>query len=350
MNLRKSMITFFRGGALTAAGLALCANAFAGAFIFSDGANPARITHPVPYFGTGGDLTVRVCINPSSDAIAEMQVSVENSIAIWNQRQPVSPNLFLGGDNDIPGGAVDFESTLTHEVGHCLGLAHPNEATESGLPNADRNYTKTDPGPNGTRDLNAGTDGIRGSADDIRGDDINLHWFNIGINSPFLLTTPIDATTYSRDLADLPPGDTFAANADRTVGGSLGFTDSEAVMQQGAFTDEDQRGLGVDDVATLGLGMAGIDRTAGTADDYRPVLVFDGVQTGCDININVTGSSFAFCSVQGATINGNPNHVRLTQANVQLGSTANFNWFFNQNPVIVEELIFADGFEDPPPP
>lgn len=350
MSLRKPMITFCRGGALTAAALAVCGNAFAGAFIFADGANPARITHPVPYFGTGGDLTVRVCINPSSDAIAEMQVSVENTIAIWNQRQPVSPNLFLGGDNDIPGGAVDFESTLLHEVGHCLGLAHPNEATESGLPNVDRNYTKTSPGPNGTRDLNPGADGIRGSADDLRGDDINLHWFAIGINNPFQLTTPIDAGSHSRNPAFLPIPDTFVANADRTVGASLGFPDSEAVMQQGAFTDEDQRRLGVDDVATLGLGMAGLDRVAGSPDDYRPVLVFDGVQTGCDININVTGSSFAFCSVQGDLINGDPNHVRLTQANVQLGSTANFNWFFNQNPVIVEELIFADGFEDPPPP
>lgn len=327
--------------ALAGAGLAASANALAGAFIFADDEFPGRFTHPVPYFGTGGNLTVSVCIDPASESIADMQVSVENAIEVWNQRQPVSPNLFFDEDNNIPSGAVDFESTLLHEIGHCLGLAHPNEATESGLPAADRNYTKTHPGPNGMRDLEAGTDGIPGSADDARGDDINLHWFNIDINNPFVLTTPIDVSNYSRDLADLPTGDTFAANADRSVGAALGFSNTEAVMQQGAFFDEDQRQLAVDDVATLGLGMSGIDRTAGTADDYEPVLVFDGVQTGCDINITVTGTSFAFCSVQGQTIGGNNNHVRLTRANVQLGSANSYNWFFS-----FSEEIFADGFEE----
>ncbi|NCO20078.1 MAG: hypothetical protein GW900_08560 [Gammaproteobacteria bacterium] len=327
-----------------ALGLALPGAALAGAFIFASGSNPNVITHPTPYTGTGGDITVRVCIAPDSESINDMLISVQNAVAVWNQRQAASPNVFLGPDNDIPAGQVDFESTLLHEAGHCLGLAHPNEATESGLPAADRDYTKTDPGPNGMRDLDPGADGIRGSRDDLRGDDINLHWFNIGINNPFVATPPFDASNYSRDLANLPPGDSFAANADRTVGGSLGFANTEAVMQQGAFTDEDQRQLAVDDIATLGLGMAGLDRTAGTADDYRPVLVFDGVQSGCDITVTVTGTSFAFCSVGGQNIGGNPNHVRVINANVQLGSANSFNWFFNQQPLVQEE-IFADGFE-----
>ncbi len=345
MKLRNSTRITIRRSALASACLAVSANAMAGAFIFAGPGNGIdAITHPVPYFGTGGDISVRVCINPSSEAIDEMQVSVENAIEVWNQRQPVSPNLFFGPDNDIPSGAVDFESTLLHEIGHCLGLAHPNEATESGLPNADRDYTKTAPGPNGVRDLDPGPDGLRGSADDLRGDDINLHWFSIDTNNPFVLATPIDISNYSRDLADLPGDDTFAANADRDVGTALGFPFTEAVMQQGAFGDEDQRQLTVDDVATLGLGMAGVDRTAGTADDYTPVLVFDGVQSGCDININVTGTSFAFCSVQGTFISNDPNHIRITSANVQMGSINQINWFFS-----VSEDLFADGFEALPP-
>jgi len=336
------------GAQLLCCAALLAANpAFAGAFVFASGNAPELIAHPTTYLGTGGDINVRVCIAPGSESITEMQVAVQNSVTIWNRLQASSPNVFLGGNNDIPTGAVDFESTLTHELGHCIGLAHPNEATESGLPAADRDYTKTAPGPNGVRDLDPGSDGIRGSADDQRGDDINLHWFNIGSNNPFVLSEPVDASTYSRDLANLPPSDSFAANADRTVAADLGFPGTEAVMQQGAFTDEDQRQLATDDIATLRLGMAGLDRSAGTSDDYRPVLVFDGVGDDCDITVQLTGTSFAFCSIGAVPINGNNNHLRVTNALVQLGSNSNFNWHFNQNPVVVlDEVFFVDGFED----
>lgn len=158
--------------------------AHTGAFVFTSGTAPELIAHPTTYLGNGGDINVRVCIAPGSESITEMQVAAQNSVTIWNRQQAASPNIFLGGNNDIPVGAVDFESPLTHELDHRIGLAHPNEATESGLPVADRDYTKTAPGPNGVRDLDPGSDGIRGSADDLRGDDINLHWFNIVQQQP----------------------------------------------------------------------------------------------------------------------------------------------------------------------
>lgn len=318
-------------------------DARAGAYIFSDGENPERFTHPTPYLGNGGEITVSVCIAPTSESIPEMEVSVRNAIFNWNQRQVASPNVFFGAD--VPGNDVDFESVLVHEVGHCLGLAHPNAATESGLPLADREYTKADEGANGVFDIDPGADGIPGSPDDVRGDDINLHWFAAGINNPFQVSTPVDASVYSRDLSDLPSGDLFAANADRTVGTLFGFSgQTEAVMQQGAFSGENQRLLGADDVATLELAMSGLDRTQGSADDYTPRLEFGGVAEGCDITIEVSGDSFAFCSVGGSTINGNSDHLRITNAIVQLGSATNYSWFFNQE-LSGDDLIFSNGFE-----
>ena len=317
----------------------------ASAFIFADEANPNRITHPTPYFGTGGDLDVSVCIATNSESQSELLVSLQNSIYVWNQQQQVSPNLFFGANTNIPSGAVDFESTLLHELGHCIGLAHPNAATESGLPASQRNYTKAGEGPNTTFDLNAGTDGIIGSADDVRGDDVNLHWFELGSNNPLVLGGTIDGSTYSRDLADLPPGDLFPANADRTVANALGFPNTEAVMQQGAFQDEDQRQLTASDIAGIRLGMSGLDRVEGTADDYRPRLIFVGVTDDCDITVEVSGSSFAFCSVGGATINGNNDQIRITSASAVMGSASQVNWFFNQDSILPEEL-FSDDFEN----
>ena len=278
-----------------------------------------------------------------------MLVSVQNSIFVWNQLEPINPNVFLNADNDIPSGTVDFESTLLHEIGHCIGLAHPNAATESGLPAASRNYTKVAEGANNVFDLNPGTDGIIGSADDLRGDDINLHWFELGSNNPFVLGTVVDSTTYTRDITQLPLGDNFAANADRDVGAALGFAQSnsifsEAVMQQGAFGDEDQRQLGASDIAGIRLGMSGLDRIEGTSDDYQIRLVFGGVASGCDISVEVSGTSFAFCSVGGSTIGGDADQVEITSARAVMGSASQFNWFFNQDSILPEE-IFADGFE-----
>ncbi len=105
-------------------------------------------------------------------------------------------------------------------------------------------------------------DGISGSSDDIRDDDDNLHWFRKSNNNPFTIAATVDASTYSRNLGDLPGGHSFAANADRTVGTLLGaVANTEAVMQQGTYIDEAQRTLGHDDVATLRYAMSGINES-----------------------------------------------------------------------------------------
>ncbi len=315
--------------ALTVVGLILgfSGEARAGAFIFAEQNGVDIITHPKGYTGVGGNRIVTVGINPASPNAASMEVSVRNIVRTFNRLTPTTGNLLFGANNNIPPGQIDFESVALHEVGHCLGMAHPNLATESNLPDADQNYTKTTVGTDGVYNLNPGVDGVKGSRDDQRGDDVNLHWFRKSNNNPFTIATKVDSTTYSRNLADLPPGHSFAANGDRDVSTLLGVPNTEAVMQQGTFFDEDQRRLAADDVATLFYAMSGLDEIAGTADDYTLTLSYAGLTASADVvlSFNDAETSFAVCKVNGLFINSR--HIRITTANAFFNT--GFSWFFN---------------------
>jgi hypothetical protein len=198
-------------------------HAAAGAFVFAGEANGVdSITHPTGYSGSGGTLQVSVCIAPSSPNAPEMETPVRNAIHTWNARSPATGNLRLGGNNDLPQNFVDFESVLVHELGHCIGLAHPNLATESGLTGDDQNYTKSTDGTNNRFNVSEGVDGVIGSSDDVRGDDVNLHWFRRSDNNPFGIASTVDSSSYSRRLSDLPQGHEFATNGDRSVAALLG--------------------------------------------------------------------------------------------------------------------------------
>lgn len=300
----------------------------AGAFTFAGETNGVGlITHATGYSGTGGVLNVEVCIVPGSPNAADMVIPVQNNINTWNKLQPTTGNLAF----PLPGGQVDFESVALHEVGHCIGLAHPNAATESGLTGNNQNYTRATAGSNTVFDTGPGMDGIIGSPDDLRGDDVNLHWFRKVNNNPFTIAATVDSTTYSVDIADLPGGDNFAANADRSVAAALGFPDTEAVMQQGTFTTETQRTLAHDDVASRRLAMSGLDRIQGNSDDYTVNLVYGGISAsaGCDINIafNDTETAFAVCKSSAFIF---PQHAELASANVFFNTGS--NWHFNTTP------------------
>jgi hypothetical protein len=314
------------------AGLLISSSSNAGAYIFAGEANGIDVvTHPTGYTGSGGTLTVRVCIDPTSTNAASMELPVQNNINIYNRLQPTTGNLQLGGSNNIASNQVDFESVALHELGHCIGMAHVNAASESGLTGNNQNYTKATDGANNVFNINSGSDGIIGSSDDNRGDDVNLHWFRISNNNPFTIAATVDSSTYARDTGSLPGGHSFAANADRTVATALGAAGTESVMQQLTFFDEAQRLLTHDDVATLLYAASGLDENASTGDDYTIELEYGGLTTSnCDVVMdfdnNQTG--FAVCGTGGAYI-GNPNnqHVRITSANIYFNT--GFNWFYN---------------------
>lgn len=318
-------------------------NLHAGAFLFAGEDNGIDIiTHPSNYTGTSGVVEVNVCINPNSVNANDLVVSTLNIINTFNELQGFNNNLVFGGANNIPSGQIDWESVTLHEVGHCLGLAHPNLGAQTGVSGSNTNYTNSTNGVDDVFNFNDGSDNIIGSGDDTRGDDQNLFWFNDNINNPFIASPPFDATTYTRELADLPNGDNFAANPDVNVAADLGFANSEGVMQQGTRSDEDQRLLGVDDVSTLKLAMSGLDETANTNDDYTIRLVYGGLANNCDINIynDPNYEGFARCNVGGFFLNNT--HLVITTGDIQ--TNPNTNWFFND--VLSDiDLIFEDGFE-----
>ena len=318
--------------------------AFSGAYIFADETNGVNIiTHPGTYTGTEDIVTIRVCIDPASPNAMDMEYSVQKNIAEYNQLIPTTGNVLSGGNNNIPSDAIDFESVSLHEIGHCLGMAHVNAASESGLQSNQQNYTKATDGADNVLNLDAGVDGVIGSSDDVRGDDINLHWFRTSNNDPFTIDTVVDSTTYSRDLANLPAGHNFAANADRAVSTLLGYPQTEAVMQQGSFFDEAQRTLGHDDVATLRYAASGINElendpgNPNQTDNYDIVLEYGGISTtNCDISMGITTTpGLAFCGVGGVGISAS--HVRITSAVIEFGDS--YNWFFNSNAAPVLNAI-----------
>ncbi len=321
-----------RATALALALLTLLAtegSARAGAFIFAgDVWGVDVVTHPLGYTGGGGNLNVSVCIDPAMTDAALMVIPVQNAIRTWNERIPTTGNLFSDEHNAIPWSMMfvfDIESTLVHEIGHCVGLHHVNLATESGVARADRDYTKTTTGGNAVFNLASGADAIRGSRDDVRGDDINLHWFN-ATNDPFTLVAPVETTSYFRNTALLPGLDLFAANGDRDVAEALLHVNTEVVMQQGQPDDEEQRRLVHDDVATLLYAMSGIDETAGTADDYNLVLNYLGLTTGCQVVIETDNAlGFAGCTAGTTSIGGD--HRSVSSAAIGFNDT--INWYFN---------------------
>jgi hypothetical protein len=302
-----------------------------GAYIFAGEANGVNVvTHSQGYVGAGGALNITVGIDPTSANAASMATSVQNIVNTFNSLAATTGNLVSGGANNVPATDVDFESVALHEVGHSLGLAHVNAASESLLPSADRNYTKATDGINNVFDLSAGVDGIKGSSDDIRGDDVNLHWFRTSNNNPFTIAGTVDSTTYTRNVASLPGGHTFAANADRSVSVLLGVPSTESIMQQGTFFDEAQRTLNHDDVATLRYAMSGLDETAGTADDYTLNLSYAGLTAAANIVLDFDNSQtgFAVSASSGAFVTAT--HVRVTTTAVYFNT--GFNWFFNDVP------------------
>lgn len=318
--------------------------ASAGAFIFAED-YPDAVAYPQIYSGTGGerpDLTVCLDRSVNASLTAQAEPAVIKAVATWNRgRSLAADNFALNAATDIASG-YDFESVLLHELGHCQGLNHVNHASESGFNDPQANGTKSAPGADGVFTQNAGSDGIHGSRDDLRGDDVNLHWYVRGQNNPGLYLSTADSSTMARELSFLPASHRFAANADRAVMAALGFANSEAVMQQGTYAREAKRHLHHDDLMTIRFARSGLNRVQGNSDDYRYQLRYVGrlsnpSNANCNVRIRIdTSTGFAVCGVNATAINGNSNQWRITQAQIAMNSQ--INWYYSQGPNTVTQI------------
>ncbi len=324
----------------------------ASAYVFAGETNGIdMVAHPIGYITTGGvinpgTLTVTVGIDPASANAASMAGPVSNACTRFTNLISTTGNV-TSDFVTIPVGAYDFESVFLHELGHSLGLAHVNAETESGLGGADMNYTKATDGADNAFNIALGGDGVRGSADDVRGDDVCLHYFRTSNNNLFTIAGTVDNTTYSRNTADLPIGDLFATNADRDVSTLLAIgATTEAAMQQGTFNNEIQRTLTHDDVAGIRYAAAGYDEVAGTADDYTLVVNYIGLTTAADIVVSFDDTETGFAVSKSSAVIYTGEHAQIT-ANAIYFNTG-FNWYFNSGTLDVtwENVSVAAHQED----
>lgn len=299
--------------------------------------NPERIVHSTGYDGRGGELVLTIGLHPDfADLEDEVAFSARHTAAIWTSLLIWDENL--GPSLEIPKiVGTDFFGTLLHEYGHTLGLNHPTLIPRGPVQRGQGKFTTAAPGPNGKLDLDEGEDGLRGSADDERGDDINAVFFKKEDNNPFTLpgSDIIDSTTYSRSLEDLPAGDQSPNVSSREVAErlySLTATEGKMVSGGSLVPSQIRRGLTADDVAGIRYAMSGLDEIQGTSDDYTLKVEYVGVSEDADAIIRFdleTGFAVAQVAIKSVSENhGTVADHRIINYNPNLAG--NRKWYFPQ--------------------
>lgn len=352
-----------------------CSDAAAGSFVRGSGAVD-RVTHVKGYPTTanpiGGNYVITVCLDPATTPV-DAEQATRNVVAEYNRMQGSTNNVVAGNN------LVDFESMLLHEVGHCVGMDHntlgPSEIFTTGACDFDGGTPLPDcgsmpqlyftnalpdatppPGPGDVYDADDGADNVRASRDDVRGNDVNRHWYQPLLNNPFAIPPAIvDQTTYSVNAALRPVGHNFieaatsqspcnpAATADTSLLRGAGRTAN--TMSPVICTANFLRKISYDDEATLRIAMAGYDGSAAAAtDNYTWQLQYVGRTSTCDIPIRFAPGGFAQCIT--GLFGGQTGDAVISSGEIIANS--NVAWFYNTMDTTgtpTGECIFKHGFE-----
>jgi hypothetical protein len=235
---------------------------------------PFAITHPFGFTGPQTTLQIRICVDAAS---SQLEPGIQRAITKWEAMLPTTGNCagcVLWEETPPPQGNFYADTTILHELGHCaVGLDHVNRLWDADNDGTFESTSFTLSAeafhPGGIDD---GPDDIRGSNDDFHTGPVggqpaeSVSWFRRADNDPFIVdATVIDESTFSRSVtANLPPGHTWAANGNRLVGESLGYSDSQAVMYSRGVREHYYSSLGADDVNMVKMGMTGVDLMSGT--------------------------------------------------------------------------------------